>query len=500
MSEAEPALLGARAIDKSFAGVHALRGVSLHVQAGEVLGVIGENGAGKSTLMKILAGVQQADAGQITFAGKPLTLRSVQDAIDAGIVLIHQELNLAGNLDIGANIRLGQEPRRFGMIDHRAIRRDARAQLAKVGLDVDPDRRVDELPIGKRQLVEIAKALSVDARVLIMDEPTSSLSVTETRRLFEVITSLKQRGVGIIYISHRLAEVEAIADRVIVLRDGRRAGELARDEIDHDAMVRLMIGRDLDRFYARSPVTPGDVVLEVDQLRIDHAPQHALSLSVRAGEIVGLAGLVGAGRTELLEAIFGLRRSVAGSVNVGGRPASITTPIDGVRAGLALVPEDRQTHGLLLEDPVRDNLTLCELGRRGAWRRSGAERALAASLIRQLAIRTDGDTQIANTLSGGNQQKLVVGKWLAVAPRVLLLDEPTRGVDIGAKAEIYRIMEQLVAEGLGILFASSDLEEVLGMADRVIVMRQGAITGELSRDDLTEESIMQLATREGAAA
>jgi ribose transport system ATP-binding protein len=499
---ADSSLLRAQGIEKSFAGVRALGGVGLHVEAGEVLAVIGENGAGKSTLMKILAGVEQQDAGELSLDASRIRFRTALDALHAGIALIHQELNLAGNLDVGANIWLGHEPRRWSMIDHGQIRRRSIELLERVGLDVDPGVLVDELTVGRRQLVEIAKALSHSARVLIMDEPTSSLTVQEARRLFEVIRSLKAKGVAIIYISHRLAEVDEIADRVLVLRDGLVAGHLDRTEISHDAMVRLMIGRDLSRFYARQATAPGEPVLELRGVRTPAFPAAHNDVCVRAGEIVGLAGLVGAGRTELLEAVFGLTQMLAGEVRIRGRAVDMRSVRDAVDAGLALVPEDRQAHGLLLEDPIGDNLSLTDLARvnRCGLRHPKREHAVARNAIKELDIRTSSERQPVQTLSGGNQQKVVLGKWLGVEPRVLLLDEPTRGVDVGAKAEIYRIMERLAADGLGILFASSDLEEILGMADRVLVMKDGAITGELSRDEMSEEAIMRLATRKEAAA
>jgi ribose transport system ATP-binding protein len=420
----------------------------------------------------------------------------VRRATELGIALIHQELNLAGNLDIGANIYLGREPRRWGLIDFATIRRHSREVLARVGLNLSPRIRVGTLPIGQQQLVEIAKALSADARILIMDEPTSSLSSGESARLFEVIRDLKSRGVSIVYISHRLGEVKEVCDRVTVLRDGKNAGELSRDEIDHDRMVRLMVGRDLSQFYVRKPHEPGEVMLEVKDLRVPGRAHHPVSFAVRAGEIVGLAGLVGAGRTELLRVLFGVDQAEGGELRVAGRVLVPQSPRDAIRAGLALVPEDRKEQGLILEMAVRHNLSLASLRRdqRFGLRDGGRERAAARELIAKLNIKTPSQEQIVQYLSGGNQQKVVLGKWLNLRPRVLLLDEPTRGVDVGAKREIYTIMEDLAAAGVAILFVSSEMEEILGMSDRTLVMHEGRLAGELSRADLSEEAIMHLAT------
>jgi len=491
------ARLEASGICKSFPGVRALHEVSLQAFPGEVLALLGENGAGKSTLMKILAGVQRPDAGGILVDGVEVAIASVQDAMRHGIALIHQELNLATNLSVGANIFLGREPNRYGWIDEAAIAQEARRVLGLVGLDLDPSREVGDLTLGQQQLVEIAKALSVNARILILDEPTSSLSTRETERLFEVMSELRGRGVGLIYISHRLAEIQRMADRVTVLRDGVNAGALSRNEITHDAMVRLMVGRDVSRVYQRTPGQPGPVVLEVNALRTAANPTQTVSFQVRAGEIVGLSGLIGAGRTELLEAMFGVLPAVSGEVRVEGKAVKPEHPRDAVLGGLALVPEDRKKQGVVLAESVRRNLSLASLERdrlRGLFVNMEAESAITTQMIRELRIKTPGEEQPVRFLSGGNQQKVVIGKWLAMSPRVFLLDEPTRGIDVGAKQEIYQLMEKLAASGAGILFVSSELEEILGLADRVLVMHEGRITGELTRAELTEEAIMKLAT------
>jgi ribose transport system ATP-binding protein len=489
-------LVEARGISKRFPGVRALDDVSLRVGQAEVLAIIGENGAGKSTLLKILAGVQPPDEGEILVAGQPVRFRGVEDALQAGIALIHQELNLADNLDVAGNIFLGREPRRLGFLDLAAMHREAAEWLRMVGLDLDPATPLAELPIGRQQLVEIAKALSTRARLLIMDEPTSSLSARETETLFRVVKELRRRGVSVIWISHRLGEVKEIADRVVVLRDGKNAGEIVdRAGIEHDRMIRMMVGRDIDRLARRPSHPPGEVMLAARELHTPAHPTHAISFDVRAGEIVGIAGLVGAGRTELLTTLFGITPAVAGSIAVAGRTVTPRSPIQAISAGLALVPEDRKQQGLVLEMAVRENMSLVSL-----WPESRAgfidvarERRLAAEMIPALAIKTPGDGQAVQFLSGGNQQKVVLAKWLAMKPKVLLLDEPTRGIDVGAKAEIYDLVHRLAGEGLAVLFVSSEMEEILSLADRALVMHEGRLAGELSRQDLTEENVMQLA-------
>jgi ribose transport system ATP-binding protein len=494
-------LLQARSIDKRFPGVRALHQVDLQLERGEVLALIGENGAGKSTLMKILAGIQSPDAGAIHLDGQEVQIDSPRRAADLGIALIHQELYLCDNLSVGANIYLGREPLKRGLIDRDKIETGARSALAQIGLDIAPDTPLSQLPIGHQQLVEIAKALSTQARVLIMDEPTSSLTGEESIALFAVIDKLRAQGISIIYISHRLTEVGQLADRVSVLRDGENVGELARDEIDRNRMVSLMVGRDIAQYYARAAHKRDGIALEAKDLVVPTWPQHPLSFSLHYGEIVGIAGLVGAGRSELLQVLFGLVAALSGQLLVAGEPLILHSPLDAIRAGLALVPEDRKAQGLILEMSLRHNVSLPGLShhrRRFALIDFVQEAEAAQTAIEQLSIRTPHADQIAQLLSGGNQQKIVLGKWLALAPRILLLDEPTRGVDVGAKEEIYRLMEKLAADGVAILFASSEMEEVLGMSDRVLVMHEGRISGQLERRDLSEESIMHLATGRSA--
>jgi ribose transport system ATP-binding protein len=489
-------LLEVRSLTKSFPGVRALKGVSLTLARGEVLAVIGENGAGKSTLMKCLAGVQRADSGEILLEGERAEIHTVHDALARGIALIHQELNLADNLDVAANVFLGREKRRAGLIDTANLRREARRFLGAVGLDIAPATLVSALPIGHQQLVEIAKALSVNARVLIMDEPTSSLSAREAENLFKVIRDLRARGVSVVYISHRLGEVKLLADRVSVLRDGENAGDLAREEITHAAMVKRMVGRDLSQFYPHEPHTPGELTLEVRGIRTPAHPRHPVSFTLRAGEIVGLAGLVGAGRTELLTTLFGVTPALGGTMHVAGREVAPQSPLEAIAAGLALAPEDRKRQGVILEMAVRENLSLASLRRdqRHGFIDSRRAASISAEMIRTLQIKTPSERQVVQFLSGGNQQKVVLGKWLALRPRVLLLDEPTRGIDVGAKQEIYRLMEELARQGVAILFVSSEMEEILGMSDRALVMHEGEIAGELARAELSEEAVMHLAT------
>jgi ribose transport system ATP-binding protein len=488
--------LEVRDIIKSFPGVKALKGVSLRVMPGEVLSVVGENGAGKSTLMKILAGVQSQDSGQILVDGVERNFSSVSDAMSHGIAIIHQELNLADNLEIGANIFLGREPRRLGIINNQKINAEAKALLERIGLNVSPRMLVRELTVGQQQMVEIAKALSINARVLIMDEPTSSLSAGESARLFQVIRDLRSAGVSIVYISHRLAEVQDLSDRVTVLRDGENAGELQRQDVSHDSLVRLMVGRDISRFFVRNPHAKGDVAIEVKDVVTATWPRHRLNLKIRAGEIVGIAGLVGAGRTELLRTLFGVDAPISGSIEVAGHVVPLKSPQDAIAAGVALVPEDRKQQGVVLEMTIRENTGLASLHQhsRFGFLNFAVEKMQSAEMGKRLRVKAPNDLHRVGNLSGGNQQKVVLGKWLVLKPRVLLLDEPTRGIDVGAKQEIYQLMDELAGQGIAVLFVSSEMEEIIGMSDRVIVMHEGRITGELNREELSEESVMHLAT------
>jgi ribose transport system ATP-binding protein len=490
---------------KQFPGVLALDGVSLTLQPGEVLAVVGENGAGKSTLMKIVAGVYTADAGEVRLDGRPARFATPGEAIAAGVSLIHQELNLAENLTVTDNLFLGRELTRGGFLralDRRAMGEKAAELLARVGLPASrTSARVENLPPGEKQLVEVARALGMDVRVLIMDEPTSSLTQTETERLYQVIAALKAAGVSVLYISHRLAEVKRVADRVCVLRDGRNAGELARADTTHDNMVRLMVGRDLTQFYPKvhRTGTGGAPVLSAHDLLFRGGRETPASFEVRAGEILGMAGLVGAGRTELSEAVFGVRHLTGGELRLEGRPLRVRSPADAIAAGILLVPEDRRLHGLILPESVGFNLSLPSLDRLGSVLgvRPRAEAALHRTWIERLRVKTPSAAQPTALLSGGNQQKVVYGKWLARGPKVLILDEPTRGVDVGAKAEIYALIDELAGKGVAVWMITSDMEELLGMSDRVVVMHEGRVAGELAGAALTEEAVMRLATGGG---
>jgi ribose transport system ATP-binding protein len=501
MSSSAP-LLEVRNIRKQFSGVLALDNVSATLQRGEVLAVVGENGAGKSTLMKTMAGVYSLDEGAMFLEGRSVRFRSVAEGLKAGVSLIHQELNLAENLGVAANIFLGRERLGlFGWLRRGEMSKAALVLMQRVGLAADlVDVPVRALAPGQKQLVEIARALSLDAKVIIMDEPTSSLTQGETDRLYEVIDDLRQAGVGVVYISHRLAEVKRVADRVTVLRDGRNAGEIGKDAVSHDNLVKLMVGRDLKQLYPRGarPVAPKPK-LEIRGLRYQGGPEQAVSFTIGTGEIVGMSGLVGAGRTELAEAVFGIRPILAGEVVLDGKPIAIRNPRKAITAGVLLVPEDRRLHGLILEASVGFNLSLPNLDLLSLLRlvRRSKEQALGRETVERLHVKTHGLGQVVGLLSGGNQQKVVLGKWLAHRPSILILDEPTRGVDVGARGEIYAIVDQLAASGVGVWMISSDMEEVLGMSDRVIVLHEGRVAGQLQRSDITEEAVMRLAT--GAA-
>jgi ribose transport system ATP-binding protein len=495
-------ILEMQKIDKRFPGVHALKGVDLDVVAGEVVALLGENGAGKSTLMKVLGGVQQPDGGQILIDCAPVLISNVSDATRHGIAFIHQELNVLDNLDVAANVFLGREPVRGGflhLVDTRKMYDQTTRHLKRLGLDVAPDTPLDRLSIAQQQLVEIAKALSLDARILIMDEPTSSLTLAETARLLRVVKDLRANGVAIIYISHRLGEVHEIADRAVVLRDGANAGSLERAEINHDNMVRLMVGRDLESFYKRPAVEKTPHYFEVETLRTARYPDKQVSFYVGKGEILGIAGLVGAGRSEAAQTIFGVDPAVEARLRLDAQPLQISSPRDAIRHHIYLVPEDRRTAGLITEISVRENVTLPSLGR---FAQAGLisfdkERKKAEEMCDRLNVKAPSVEVKAADLSGGNQQKVVLAKWLALEPKVLIFDEPTRGIDVGAKAEIYELMRGLAEAGVAIVMISSDMEEILHISDRVAVMREGRVTGVLTRDECSEENIMRLAVSEG---
>ena len=485
-------------ISKSFLGVQALSNVQLELRRGEIHALMGENGAGKSTLMKILAGVYHPDSGTIEIDGHPVTIDTPGKAKALGISIIHQELQLAPNLSVAENIFLGREPRFAGSwLDRRTMNRATQQLLDQVGATFPPTTLVSTLSLAQQQLVEIAKALSEHARMLVMDEPSASLSEREAQKLFEIIRFLRNQGNAIIYISHRMSEVYELADRVTVLRDGQYVGTLVGDAINADELIRRMVGRSLQDLYTHD-VTPGGngtVVLEAKNL-LGRQGSNPVSLSLRRGEIVGLAGLIGAGRTELARLLFGVDHSRSGEIIMNGRSITINHPIDAIRAGIGFVPESRKEQGLFLQMAIQENITINAMPRlsvAGLLNRPRL-RSVAQKQVESLNIRLASLDQSVINLSGGNQQKVVLARWLTLNPDVLLLDEPTRGVDVGAKAEIYRIMSQLAQAGVAILMISSELTEILGMSDRILVMHEGDIVAELPGRTTTQEEIMFHAT------
>jgi len=500
-----PPFLELVGIGKHYPGVVALAGVDLAVGAGEVIGLVGENGAGKSTLMKVLGGVVAPDTGVIRLDGTERARLTVAGALAAGIAFVHQELNLFENLDVAANVLIGREPLRGGflrLVDTRAMHARVQPLLDRLGCDFGPGTPVADLSLAQRQLVEIAKALSLRARLVIMDEPTSSLTLSETERLLRVIEALRADGVAVIFISHRLTEVERCAARVVVLRDGRVAGQLDRGQIDHASMIRLMIGRDLQGQYRHPARAPGAPALEVVAARTAAKPASRVDLHVREGEIVGLAGLVGSGRTELARALFGIDRLLSGTVRVGGQAVEAGRPRAAIEAGLVLVPEDRKLAGLLLDLSVAENISLPNLRTHARFLlvSKAAEREAAQRQREQLGIRVPDVGTAAGVLSGGNQQKVVLAKWLSMAPRVIVLDEPTRGIDVGSKNDVYDLLRRLADEGVAILMISSDMEEVIGVCDRIAVMHEGGIAGWLERPQFSEQNVLRLAVGLGAGA
>jgi len=491
-------LLTMSGITKRFPGVIALAGVSLTLNPGEVLALMGENGAGKSTLMKVLGGAYLPDEGEIFIEGKPVVLADVREAKRLGIALIHQELMLARNLDIAANIFLGNEGGGMMNVLRRGeMNAKAASLLDRVGLHLPPTTPVSTLSAGQMQMVEIAKALSMNARIIIMDEPTSSLTAGESEQLFKIIRQLRSEQIGIIYISHRLEEVLNLADRITVLRDGRYVGELARADATHEKIVSMMVGRELSNQYfpLKHEKPLGEPLLVVKDLLVPGAPATA-SFTAHRGEILGFAGLVGSGRTELMETVFGVTPALAGTMTLEGKRYAPASPRDAIDSGVYLAPEDRKRHGLVLPMSVAENTSLPNVAtysRFGILDRA-KERKVADAEVARLRTKTPNILQKVVNLSGGNQQKVVLGKWLAMSPKILILDEPTRGIDVGAKAEIYRHMAALADQGITILMVSSEMEEVIGMSDRVVVMHERRIKGVLLRESLTQQRIATLMT------
>jgi len=481
---------------KAFGGVKALTDVSFDLRAGEIHALLGENGAGKSTLVKILSGIYTKDKGTVKVLGKTVESLNPKKAQELGIAIIHQELNMCTHLTVTENIFLGREYRKGAILDNRRMRKETLKILETFDIGITPDTIVGHLPISKQQMVEIVKALSTDSKILIMDEPTSALTSSEIEELFKLIRKLRESGCGIIYISHRLEELQHIADRVTVLRDGTYIKTEDFDKITLPEIISLMVGRDIVEKFPRVSCEPGEVVFEVKNLNAGRMVRD-VSLSVRKGEIVGIAGLMGAGRTETTRAIFGADVKQSGELYLHGEQLDIKKPIDAIRKGLVLIPEDRKKDGLCLKLTIAENVALPNLdllsGALTIVSRS-KERAMANGCVSDLSIRTQSVEKEAYSLSGGNQQKVVVGKWLARNSKMVIFDEPTRGIDVGAKVDIYNLMNELKQKGIGVLFVSSELPEILGISDRIIVMCDGRITGEFSQSDATQDKIMEYAT------
>jgi ribose transport system ATP-binding protein len=497
-------LVRLRGIDKSFPGVHALKTVDFSLMAGEVHALMGENGAGKSTLMKVLTGVYQPDSGDIVVGGNTTKLAGPADAQKLGVSIIHQELFLMNHLTVAQNIFIGREPRRgMGMfVDEAKMKRDAATIFQKMKVTIDPGQDVGELTVAKQQLVEIAKALSYNSKVLIMDEPTSALNDTEVAHLFDIIADLKSHGVGIVYITHKMDEVKKIADRITVMRDGRYIETLQQSETPITKIISLMVGRDLGSGARDDGAKVGEELLRVEGLNRGKAIRD-VTFAVRRGEILGFAGLMGAGRTEVARAIFGADPIDSGKIFVGGKETIVRTPADAVKHGIAYLSEDRKRYGLVTPMSVRDNTTMASWQRfvsGGMWMKDAELKKTAAHYVDLLKVKTPSVDQETRLLSGGNQQKVVISKWLLRDCDVLIFDEPTRGIDIGAKAEIYKLLQGLAAQGKAIVMISSELPEILRLSDRIIVMCEGRITGELDGKSATQESIMTLATNRQRAA
>jgi rhamnose transport system ATP-binding protein len=489
-------LLEAIGIEKRYGGVRALKHVSFDLQAGEVHALVGENGAGKSTLIKVLTGAVQPDAGQVKLEGAAIEDNSPHRSKQLGIAAIYQQPAIFPDLTVAENIALVNEPGGLARsVDWGARRTMAKELMAAIGAEIDPDREAGTLSMPEQQLVEIAKALGGNVKALILDEPTASLTERETDRLFEILGRLRARGAGMVYISHRLEELGRIADRITVLRDGETIETRAASGTDARTLIRLMAGRDLSAVFPKRIVPIGRPVLQVRGLSCAAARVRDVSFEVRAGEILGIAGLVGAGRTQLAETLFGLTPADSGTIRVNGEPLSVRRPSDAIRARIAYVPEDRRRCGIVGNLPVRANTTLAILDRiaRGTLLQAGEERSIATAWVGRLGVKTDGIDAPASSLSGGNQQKVAIGRWLATEPRVLILDEPTQGIDVGAKAECHRIMGDLAERGLAILMISSELAEIMGMSDRIAVMRDGAIAGIVNRAEAQADSILALA-------
>ncbi len=489
-------MLSGHNISKSFGGVKALQGVEFAAYPGEVHALLGENGAGKSTLIKCFTGVYQPDEGELLVNERPVQFADPRDARQIGIAAIYQEPSLFPDLDITENIFVGRQlTAGGGRVAWGKMVQEARTLLATLGVHLDPGAKARFLSVAEQQMVEIARALSINAKILIMDEPTSSLTLAEVAELFRIVRQLRAAGTAVIFISHRLEELFEVADRVTILRDGRYVGTQSLANVTTAQLIEMMVGRTLADLFPKQAVAPGEVLLAVEKLSLAGV-FNDISFQVRAGEIVGLAGLVGAGRTDVAQAIFGIVQASAGVVKVNGQPVAMRDPQTAMALGLAYVPEDRQHHGLLLPMSIAQNITLPNLPHfaRLGWLNQRSERQEAVAAADQLEVKRSSVTQKVNELSGGNQQKVVLAKWLATNPRILILDEPTRGIDVGTKSAVHALMSQLAAQGIAILMISSELPEILGMSDRVLVMREGRLTGHFARAEATQEKIMQAAT------
>ncbi len=491
-------LLEVRGVMKVFPGVVALDGVQFSLRPGTVHALMGENGAGKSTLMKIIAGVYTPDGGELRVKGRPLVLNGPLDALNNGIAMIHQELNLMPFMTVAENIWIGREPRnRFGLIDHGELNRRTNALFDRLVIDIDPETEVRMLSIASRQMVEIAKAVSFESDVLIMDEPTSALTDKEVEHLFRIIRSLKEQGTGIVYITHKMNELFEIADEVSVFRDGKYIDTKLSTEITRDEIIKMMVGREITQMFPKETVPIGDVVLSVKDLAVEGIFRD-VSFDIRAGEIVGLAGLVGSGRSNVAEALFGVVPATAGSISINGKPVTIDSPLAAMKHGMAFLTEDRKETGCFLILDVQSNMDSAVLSQRfvrGGFVDGTALEKECEQMASALRVKTPSLGEIIQNLSGGNQQKVLIGRWLLTHPKILILDEPTRGIDVGAKAEIHRLVSKLAGEGVAVLMISSEMPEVLGMSDRVVVMHEGRVTGIVDRADADQVTIMDLASR-----
>ena len=486
-------------IDKSFPGVHALDHVHFDVNRGEVHALMGENGAGKSTLMKVLTGIYTKDSGSIIYEGKEVEFHNAREAQDAGVVIVHQELNMVGHLTVAQNIFIGREFKKGIMIDDKKMNEEAKKLFDRLNIDIDPTATMSDLTVGKQQMCEIAKAISHEAKVIVFDEPSAALTEAEIQELFKIIRDLREQNLGIVYISHRMDEIKVITDRVTVMRDGGYVGTLITNECTKDDIINMMVGRVIyEEPKTKSMVAPdAPVVLKVSHLNAGKMVQD-VSFELKKGEILGFSGLMGAGRTETARAIFGADPKESGEIFVNGQKVEINTPEDAVKAGIGYLSEDRKRYGVVVQKTVAENSTLATMDRyvKGIFINKKAEREITQKYVDSLATKTPSVDQLVVNLSGGNQQKVVIAKWLVRDCEILIFDEPTRGIDVGAKNEIYKLMNKLAAEGKSIIMISSEMTEILRMSDRIVVMCEGKVTGELGIEEVTQEKIMNLATRD----